>query len=97
MPTYDKAYFIAKFEAIPDGKWCTRTQVDDDGRCCALGHCSRSLGAMSKEGHALAMLFEPTRDEGGKLVVARINDGEAPRYQQTTPRARVLAALRDLP
>lgn len=92
--TCDKAYFIAKLAAIPDKLWCSGSLVDDVGRCCVLGHCGRS-GANSPEGHALEKLF-PSRYYG-KLLVARINDGEDPRYQQRTPKARILAALRDLP
>ncbi len=32
MTTMDAAYFIAKFEAIPDEKWCVEHFVDMEGR-----------------------------------------------------------------
>lgn len=96
MPIYDKAHFIAKFEAIPEDRWCKGQIEDDSGRCCAIGHCHPVLGGLCSEGEALARLFPGERHNCGKLIVARINDGEDPQYQQPTPKQRVLAALRDL-
>ena len=95
MPIYDKAFFIAKFEAIPDDQWCSGSGLGDNGERCALTHCSVA-GAQSVMGAALADLFPDTSD-GGLLTIAAINDGLYPRYKQATPKARVLAALRDLP
>lgn len=34
---YNVEYFIAKFEAIPEDKWCVNTQEDEKGRRCAAG------------------------------------------------------------
>lgn len=93
--TYDKAYFIAKFEAIPEDKWCVNTFTDGDGRCCAQGHCGdRSHIVAPPECMALkSLLF----GEFDGTVVSAVNDGNDPRYQQPTPKARILAALRDMP
>lgn len=100
-PPMTRDYFIAKFEAIPDEKWTTGKYMDKDGRCCALGHCGvlqvddtadgpRYL--LSKEGDCLQFLIEKLR----LTTVHHVNDGVDPHYQQPTPKARILAALRDL-
>ncbi len=69
------------------------------GICCAMGHCqSGSVGERSEEQEALVRLFEPeAASYGFACRVARINDREDMDYQQATPKARILAALRDLP
>lgn len=83
--SYDRNHFITRFTAIPDERWRIgdRWSPHPDVPHCALGHCSYDEGA------ALVNLLA--------CSVALINDGLDPRYQQPTPRARVLAALRDLP
>lgn len=92
---YDKAYFIAKFEAIPEELWCTHAFVDEEGRHCAMGHCGdRSEIVSPPECRALKSLLVDRYD--GNAVPA-INDGLDPRYPQPTPKQRILAALNDLP
>lgn len=90
---YDKAYFIAKFEAIPEEKWCVAYLDAGDGVHCALGHCgvTVSLNYTDKE-IALRDLMRPNG-----WSVADINDGDTPDFQQPTPKQRILAALRSLP
>lgn len=89
---YDAAYFIAKFEAIPDEKWNIGSLKSDDGsRACAIGHCDSQSG----EAYKLARLF-PEAENSHLCGAAFINDGFHPAYQQPTPKARILAALRDL-
>lgn len=93
-------YFIKKFEAIPEENWCTGVYKLGD-RCCVLGHCGfhtteddqglRTIHAQAPEGIALSELFY-TRD----LSCSRVNDGEDDYYPQATPKARILAALRDI-
>jgi len=85
---YDKAYFIAKFEAIPEEKWCVG-ELSLGDQNCAFGLCHPDLGARSKEGEALASLMPN--------MFAGINDGRNPNFQQPTPKQRILAALRSLP
>jgi len=100
----DAQYFIDKFEAIPEEKWTTHTQIDHDGKRCALGHFlpaeyrnindwysgSIICGSHTEEGKAMARLF------GGEFCIAKINNGGDPKYQQATPKQRILAALRDV-
>lgn len=40
---YTVDYFIKKFEAIPEGKWCSFQQDNGRGQNCALGHCNRGV------------------------------------------------------
>lgn len=78
--------FITFFEAIPEERWCEGF-YDDDGRTCAMGHL---LFSDTMEGSTTSLWAVM-----GGYSVAKVNDGKDPRYQQPTPRARVLAALRD--
>ncbi len=100
MPTYDKKYFIEKFSSIPDSLVAAVGYHGDDGKACALGHCG-CYGQCLKElpeAYALAGLFEsPVPSSGAFTKIAAINDGTDLRYQQPTTKARILAALRDLP
>ena len=98
---YDRDYFIRKFEAIPDELWMTESYTDGT-RCCAYGHCGRRSAKHpcdddphTPESRALSVLFEAAGITF--LRVAPINDGYCLEYQQHTPKARILAALRDLP
>lgn len=90
MSKYTVEYFLDKFEAIPEDQWCTGGLADQDGRRCAYGHCCNidKFGVnFTDESRALLQLgWYPTV----------VNDGHSPRYQQPTPKQRVLAALRDL-
>lgn len=96
----DAQYFINKFEAIPEEKWTVDTHIDNQGRRCAWGHLlpvdmteatwgGRIGGWSTPEGKVLANIIG-----GDKL--AGINNGTDKRYQQETPKQRVLAALRDI-
>lgn len=103
MSTYTKEYFIAKFEAIPEELWASGSSGHEDGKKCAVLLCDGVNGGsqfpgMRPEGDALHALFPHSyADETVCNSITRINDGRNPRYQQPTPKARVIAALRDLP
>lgn len=94
---YDKAYFIAKFEAIPEGLWSTEDFLGEDNSKCAYGHCGVSDDCSTKEGDALEWLFRRGLNVDYASIVSEINDGSHEKYQQPTPKQRILAALRDLP
>jgi hypothetical protein len=98
--TYDKAYFIAKFSAIPDELWGEGSYGNmSDGPACAMGHCMRldDLDGAAEHTRKLAALFPQANEYISGSRVIEINDGSDPRYQQPTPKARILAALADLP
>jgi hypothetical protein len=84
---YTREYFIAKFEAIPEEKWTTDTYRDAAGRCCALGHCKEGIEQRELSNRLLMV--------GASAI--QVNDKKNRRYQQPTPKQRILAALRDLP
>jgi hypothetical protein len=87
-PNHDCAYFIQKFEAIPDEMWTTG--VNYPARC-AINHCQ------GQETIAFIKLFEDAFPcESFLYSAAVINDGRHPAYKQPTPKARILAALRDI-
>lgn len=92
--TYTVAYFIAKFEAIPEERWCVGSFYINypSEQACALGHCGAHYEATwDPEAQELDSLFS-YRDKD----VLDINDGKDHRYPQPTPKQRILAALSDV-
>jgi hypothetical protein len=102
---YDKAYFIAKFEAIPDSEIGTGSV----SHRCASYYCGLREGMADHvvnslpELNALGELLRPTCSWAPKTataygVVWRVNDGDDwGELAVLSPRARILAALHDLP
>jgi hypothetical protein len=100
-------YFIQKFEAIPDEKWCQGWVEKPTGERCALGHCGvkseRSFWTHSEEALALGKILRPfvlpnhSDEECGRddyyTAVYLVNDRQ--RFG-CTPKARILGALRDI-
>lgn len=84
---YTVDYFIKKFEAKPDELWCINELRNQQGQTCALGDC-RERG----EFDALSELFQ------SNLIgfVSTTNNGNNPKYPQSTPKERILAALYDI-
>lgn len=99
---FDIDFFISKFSAIPDERWCEADFNNKLGQSCALGHCGvlRSSELMF-DGETDIVAVHPSRAEGRALWeilrcnIGSVNNGGNPRYQQPTPRARILAALHD--
>lgn len=100
VPVYDRGHFVAKFERIPDARWCTAA-FRKRGACCALGHCGADYGTdptnglpttvHTAESRALCALFS------GHVELSSINDGIGVHAALgDTPRDRILAALRGL-
>lgn len=109
---YDVAYFKSKFKAIPENKWLVAYQgeVDIYGTepHCAIGWCKNNKGEYgnatimtSNEAMALYKLFTKAGikskniDYGG-WIIAEINNGSHPSYNQSTAKKRILAALEDV-
>ncbi len=106
---YDKAYFIAKFEAIPAKRFTSFFFRDGaTGARCAIGQCGvdswKSQPELTKEAVALIRLFGPAKIRGNVSDRARgfrrvmfINNVDSGEFPQKTPKQRILAALRSLP
>lgn len=98
---YTVDHFITKFRGIPLKQWTTGVLLTIHGRCCALGHCGVRLGPAGKgfvwtrEGRDLKALFK-NDGIGANGSVTNVNDYALKEYPQRTPRARILAALRDI-
>jgi hypothetical protein len=84
---YDVDHFIRKYEPIPDDQWITGS-YRKDGKCCALGFISDVLGL---EAEALRRLFRKVGAE-----VTSVNDEQCVKYQQATPKGRIMAVLYDV-
>lgn len=102
---FDVDYFLRKFEAIPEDKWCVDTFQDENGRCCAQGFCgfntwnavvlwdwAKYNKKVNHEGVELVRLFSKYTG----YQVAEINNYTYHKYNQDTPKQRILAALRDI-
>lgn len=84
-------FFINKFKKIPDAKWITGDYSGPKAQHCALGHCGESYSDSPQMGMDLIRLL--------RVISARpdrVNDGGDSRYQQATPKARIIAALLDV-
>lgn len=91
--TFTVDYFINKFQAIPEEQWTTEKFSNDLGQHCALGFCGWSQTKDElQEGRALIDLCWNYLDSS----IAWINDGLEDKYQESTPKSRVLAALNDI-
>lgn len=94
---YDIDHYINKFEAIPEEQWCSWFQKMD-GQRCALGHCISPVN-LGRWHANHATLVEPEAQALYSLshgMIAMVNNGEDPAYQQPTEKQRVLAFLHDL-
>lgn len=99
---YDVDYFINKFEKIPEDNWIAgafrRLLSDGSYGHCAAGHC----GVISEcyldtdENHAEGKVLYKMFVESLDVLVPHINDGKDKRYQQPTPKQRILAAIYDI-
>lgn len=100
---YTTQYFIDKFTAIPEENWFVGNYVNPNNpnQCCALGHCNIRP-------HNDLFFLESKADLEGKYLnilffkylqinVTYINDDKfRVIYKQSTPKARILAALNDI-
>lgn len=107
QPKFDRAYFIAKFEAIPEEKWTTDAfakVVGDSRAYCALGHCGQRYHCETKEANALKKICRQrltwiqkhgcTSIRSGHTAI-QINDGDGPFINLGDyPRARMLYFLK---
>lgn len=106
---YDVDYFINKFEAIPEDRWCMNEFRIGSAKC-ANGHCGLTDEfQVTVESLALREMFlklpihylgsgYKVDGAGGKYSInaAMINDGRVEEYRQPTPKQRILAALQDI-
>ncbi len=94
--------FIEFFSAIPDDQWIKggipRLLPDGRRQACAISHVE-----LTKGHDETSVLFsmrrasDPSNPSGSAPEqIGSINDGHDPRYQQATPKARILAWLNDL-
>lgn len=97
---YTVDYFINKFEAIPECLWLER-EFRRGQMACVMGHCAD----VQEERNALedlfklhSHLFSPVEiyGHGAWYFEQMVNNGDDPKYQQPTPKARILAALHDI-
>lgn len=89
---YNVDYYIEKYEAIPEDEWCVNSYNGPNGSHCAMGHCGMRIGkTVTNEVNELVLLFFLISTN-----VPCVNDGDDCRYQQRTPKQRILAALHDI-
>lgn len=92
---YNVDYYIEKYEAIPDEEWCVGAYEGPNESHCALGFCGVNYGNQfmgTLESNILSRIIRKVTNE----TVDRLNDGADWRYQQATPKQRILAALYDV-
>ena len=84
---YDLDYFIDKFEAIPEERWCTNTYLNGK-QSCVLGHCGERDNWSTEESEKLCKITN---------CITGVNDGLPPynRYG-SNPKQRVITYLKEL-
>lgn len=85
-------HFINKFEKIPEEQWCAFTTINAQGQRCALGHTMTDGTWVTRTAETDNLISLFGRHEEN---IPDINNGRFSRYNQPTPKLRVLAALRD--
>ncbi len=93
---FDVRHFIAKFSIIPEKQWICGQLGDADTGYCAFGFCG---GYDTMEAKALAKIFSRLNLNSvrGVDAVVNVNDGYyVNRFQQPTPKLRILAALKEV-
>lgn len=88
---YNAKFFIKKFRAIPSKLWTVGEYRKGNCRC-ALGHCGETNRRDTEQSRALARMF----GEAFLCSVMLINDKETAAFPQKSPKARILAALRQV-
>ncbi len=105
-PIYDVDYFIAKFTAIPEERWCIGrlTKLHLVEQHCAFGHCEHkhdSLDDIQQEEGTEARALSDLMFRHYHVMGWQINDqGETiyggPVFDQPSPKRRILAALENI-
>lgn len=100
---YDIDFFIKFYEEIPENQWCTNQQQNEKGQRCAVGHLmpldEKVRGSFYQYGHYTLMgrsLFLILDKSKLGRNIAFANNGSLTEYQQSTPKQRTLAFLRDV-
>jgi hypothetical protein len=79
---------ISFIERTDDDKWCVDVVRTECGRGCVMSHIFDMGGNFFWE------MFESMY--ATTYMIYPVNDGENPKYQQSTPKERILAYLRDM-
>lgn len=93
LPPMDAQYFIDKFSAIPDSEWrCDGLYGGDGEPKCALGHCGLRDNTRNGETAETSAFYTVILNVCSRGVT-NLNDCPIDGFPQTTPKARILAAL----
>jgi hypothetical protein len=86
---------IAYMENTEESTWRVDTVRGKDGSNCFFGHLFNMGGGDSEKGGSrLWDYFEA--NYATTFMLYPVNDGQHPKYQQPTPKQRVIAYLKDL-
>lgn len=89
---YDVDDMIKFFNSFDESMWHVGAYSNGGGKYCAAGLCGAHEFKSTPRADALNILFS----DHLKASIPHINDGLDMRYQQPTPKQRILAALRDI-
>lgn len=86
---------------IPEENWCIYHYTNNTDKCCMYGHIQRIKrfnGDYDFNNFEDVELSDKIRNVGLRhgIRFVDVNDGDHPKYQQETPKQRVVAALNDL-
>lgn len=94
---------INLFKPIPEEDWGTGSFRQDNGRtCCAIGHTyykkdeGGTFTLIRPEATGVNLGWDPDVQKVGFSKIFNVNDKTSIRYNQATPKKRVIAFLRDI-
>lgn len=91
--------------AVPKNKWITNNFTNKEDKCCAIGHYVRltsnnpndySLSNCTDTPSSMSELRIISEQYLVDYTIATVNNRQINRYQQKTPKDRVIACLKDM-
>lgn len=95
MKTYDREYFLDKFEAIPEDEWNDDLFKDEELYVKFFNTPGTRVKIDFEWNQDLASLFSLFRHT--PFYLTEVNNGTEWRISGKSPKQRILAALRSLP
>lgn len=89
-------YFIEKFKVVPEKSWTVGEYDDKQGRYCVLGLLGYRETDFYLQDINDAQKITDLFHRYLTICPEIVNDGDVRQYKQTTPKRRIMKALKDI-